>query len=468
MAHIGIGLDFGTSNTTAAVYDGRNISYIRLDDLTEEGVIMPTALYLDREFHSSTGSEAILKYLQDNTSRRIVLTDKEIGCITVHMGEMDRDHTIERDRTYTQVITGKIDAELPGRLFKSMKSYLGDKGDPRFDVFGRKFRLEAILTIILRHIAEKITDFTKENEFSLCIGRPVLYSGTAADSESLALNRMKLSGARAGMENFSFMLEPEAAALSYLHSHKSGGKENILVFDFGGGTMDLCVLEKSEHNIKFLGAAGIPRAGDNIDRMIFRNKVAPLLGAGLSFSHNFHYAEFEDYLLNWQSTYLLNQAVYIEKINTLIKAGGSAKEKGLRLKKLVRCNGSFQLLEQIEQAKIELSGKDCTSIVMEEIDLDVDLTRTDLEDILSPVFSDIDQVVREVLEIAELKKAQLNRIVCTGGSSRIPAVRKYIASLLGKEPEEWNSFRGIAAGLAVAAYREFSTDAKSGIEINEN
>ena len=100
---------------------------------------------LDREFHSSTGSEAILKYLQDNTSRRIVLTDKEIGCITVHMGEMDRDHTIERDRTYTQVITGKIDAELPGRLFKSMKSYLGDKGDPRFDVFGRKFRLEAIV-----------------------------------------------------------------------------------------------------------------------------------------------------------------------------------------------------------------------------------------------------------------------------------------------------------------------------------
>ena len=75
--------------------------------------------------------------------------------------------------------------------------------------------MEAILTIILRHIAEKSTDFTKENEFSLCIGRPVLYSGTAADSESLALNRMKLSGARAGMENFSFMLEPEAAALSY-------------------------------------------------------------------------------------------------------------------------------------------------------------------------------------------------------------------------------------------------------------
>ena len=414
---------------------------------------MPTTLYLDREIHSAVGGEAILKYLEDNTGRRIILTDKEIGCITVYMGEMDRDHTIERDRTYTQVITGKIDADLPGRLFKSMKSYLGDKGDSRFDVFGKKFSLEAIMTVILRQVAEKINGFILGDEFSICIGRPVIYSGTADDSEALALERMRLSGSRAGLKNFSFMLEPEAAALSYLNDHSGREEEYILVFDFGGGTMDLCVLKITKEGIEFLGAAGIPRAGDNIDRLIFRGKIAPLLGAGLSVSHSFHYSEFEDNLLNWQSTYLLNQASYIEKINNLIKYRGSAAEKGFRLKKLIRCNGSFQLMERIEQAKIELSSKDSAIIRMEEIDLEVEITRAELEEILLPVFQDIDQVVTEVIENSNLRREKLGRIVCTGGSSRIPAVRAHIASLLCKDPEEWDPFRGIASGLAVAAYK---------------
>ncbi len=452
MAHIGIGLDFGTSNTTAAVYDGRSIEYIRLDEYLNEGIIMPTALYLDREIQPTVGGGAILRYLEENTSRKITLTDKEIGCITVHMGEMDRDHTIERDRSYTQVVTGKIDAELPGRLFKSMKSYLGDTGDPRFDVFGKKFRLEAILTIILRHVAERLGEHVKEQEFSLRIGRPVIYCGNAAYSETIALERMTVSSSRAGMENFSFMLEPEAAALSYLNSHPGPEHENILVVDFGGGTLDLCILEKGSGGLKFLGAAGIPRAGDNIDRLIFRKKIAPLLGDGLTISHDFHYPEFEEYLLNWQSTYLLNQAAYIEKVNMLIREGGTTGEKGRRLKMLIRCNGSFQLMERIEQAKIELSEKVLTSITMEEINLDVEFTRAELEEIIMPVFHDIEQVINEVLQNAELGKEQISRIVCTGGTSRIPSVRKHIAALTGKDPEEWNSFRGIAAGLAVAAY----------------
>lgn len=452
MAPIGIGLDFGTSNTTAAVFDGREISYIRIDANMEEGVIMPTALYLDREIQSTVGSLALLRCLEDNTGRKIVLTDKEVGCVTVHMGEMDRDHFIERDRTFTTTVTGKIDAELPGRLFRSMKSYLGDAGEPRFDVFGKRFRLEAILTIILRQVAEKIGAFTGSGDFNLCIGRPVLYNGSSAESDALALQRMRQSCGNAGLERFSFMLEPEAAALSYLHSHPFCGKENILVFDFGGGTLDLCVLERSQGEMEFLGAAGIPRAGDRIDRLIYREKIAPLLGAGLGGSRDFHYSEYEENLLNWQSTYLLNEARYMEKINRLIQEGGDPAEAGTRLKKLIRCNGSFQLMEQIEQAKIELSSQESTSITMREIGLDVMMTRAELEEMLKPVYHDIDQVVREVLEKADRTEREINRIVCTGGSSRIPAVRCYISGLLGREPEEWDSFRGIAAGLAVAAF----------------
>lgn len=454
MRKIGIGLDFGTSNTTAAIFDGDDISYIRLDALTEKGIIMPTALYLDREFSPVVGSGALRQCLEDNTGRKIVLTDKEVGCVTVHMGEMDRDYFIERDRTFTTVVSGKIDAELPGRLFRSMKSYLGDKGDIRFDVFGRKFKLEAILTIILRHIFQQIGESATEAEYELYVGRPVHYRGTSSDPGYTALERMKNTCANAGRQDISFMMEPEAAALSYLHSHKSSGRENILVFDFGGGTLDLCIMKREGEEYELAGVSGIPRAGDNIDKMIFHSKISPLLGAGLGQSCDFHFSEFEENLLNWQSTYLLNQSSYMEKINALIKRGGEEAETGRRLKRLIRSNGSFQLMEMIEQAKIELSRQEETVISMEEIDLSVAITRKEFEEILLPVFDDINSAVEQVLSVTEMSAGEVDRIVCTGGSSKIPAVRRHIQRTLGKEPEEWDSFRGIAAGLAVAAFNK--------------
>lgn len=451
---LGIGLDFGTSNTTAAVYDGDRVSFIRLDDLTEEGIIMPTALYLDREFTSTVGSGALLKCLHDNTGRKIVLTDKEVGCVTVHMGEMDRDYFIERDRSFTTTVKGKIDEQLPGRLFRSMKTYLGNQGHIRFDVFGRKFKLEAILTIILRSIFQQIPTSSAEKQVELFIGRPVRYSGNNSDASTIALERMAVTCGNGGREDVSFMMEPEAAALSYFHSHANKVRENILMFDFGGGTLDLCIMSREEKTFQLLGTAGIPRAGDNIDKMIFHRFISPLLGAGLEQEYDFHFSEFEENLLNWQSTYLLNQSSYMEKINNLIKEGGRGAEAGRRLKKLIRCNGSFQLMELVEQAKIELSEAETSSIVMDEIDLEVELERDELEGILDPVYKDMDSVVQEILSKTKLEKDSIHKIVCTGGSSRIPAVRRHISELLGLEPEVWDSFRGIAAGLSIAAFNK--------------
>lgn len=459
MSRIGIGLDFGTSNTTAAIYDGSDIHYIKLDPFTDAGIIMPTALYLDREYTPTVGSEALFRCLKDNTGRKIVLTDKEVGCVTVHMGEMDRDYFIERDRSFTTVVTGKIDSALPGRLFRSMKSYLGDKGKPQFDVFGKKFRIEAILTVLLRYIHNQIRKETGDLNIHLKVGRPVLYSGTDSDPNTIALERMAITCANAGMDNVSFIMEPEAAAVSYLHSHRESVEENVLVFDFGGGTLDLCILQKGIDSYQVLSVSGIARAGDYIDKMIYRKKLFPLLGEGLHRDYDFHFSDFEENLLNWQSTYLLNQAIYIEKINNLIKLGGEAEVIGGRLKKLIRKNASFLLIESIEQAKIELSRQDKTEITLEEIDLKIEITRDELEEIISPLLPDIDAVVHEALLRAGLDKSQISKILCTGGSSKIPAIREHLFRIFGDKIEQWDSFRGIAAGLAVAGFGENLTRA---------
>lgn len=453
MSGIGIGLDFGTSNTTAAIYDGKNFHYVKLDHYAERGTIMPTALYLDRDFKPTVGGEALARCLEDNTGRKIILSDVEVGCVTVHMGEMDRDYFIERDRSYTTVVTGKVDANLPGRLFRSMKSYLGDSGQPRFDVFGRKFRIEAILTVILRYINDQIKKEVGDLNIHLIVGRPVLYSGTGIDPNAIALDRMKTTCFNAGISHVSFLREPEAAAVSYLHSHVEKEGERILVFDFGGGTLDICILEKEKKSYRVLSVSGVARAGDFIDKLIYREKLFPYLGQGLSQDYDFHFIEFEENLLNWQSTYLLNQARYIEQINQLIKVGGEAAQKGVRLKNLIRKNASFLLIESIEQAKIALSLSDKTTIKVEEIDLQTELTREELERIIHPVLGDIDQVLREALKGAHLSAVDVDRVVCTGGSSRIPLIRKHLEKVFGDKIEQWESFRGIAAGLAVTGFK---------------
>jgi len=453
MSGVGIGLDFGTSNTTAAIFDGSHMHYIKLDNYTESGIIMPTALYIDREYAPTVGSEALGRCLKDNTGRKIVMTDKEVGCVTVHMGEMDRDYFIERDRSFTTVVTGKIDASLPGRLFRSMKSYLGNKGNPQFDVFGKKFRIEAILTVLLRYIHKQIKIETGDLHLHLYVGRPVLYSGSDSDPNTIALERMEKTCRNAGINQVTFLMEPEAAAISYLHSHTGSCKENILVFDFGGGTLDLCILEKENEDYQVLSVSGIARAGDYIDRMIYRKKVFPLLGEGLHRDYDFHFMEYEENLLNWQSTYLLNQAVYIEKINDLIKQGGEAEIIGQRLKSLIRNNASFLLIESIEQAKIELSVKEETLIVIDEIDLELKISRVELEDIISPMLLDIDRVIDEALSRAGIDSSIIDRIICTGGSSRIPMVKSHLTDIFGDKIEQWDSFRGIAAGLAVAGFK---------------
>ncbi len=452
MYRIGIGLDFGTSNTTVAIYDGNDMYYVKLDYLTETGVIMPTALYLDRNYSPTVGSEALKRCLEDNTGRKIVMTDKEVGCITVHMGEMDRDHFVERDRSYTTMVTGKVDSSLPGRLFRSMKSYLGNKGRPVFDVFGKKFSIEAILTVILRYINEQIRKDVGDYDYHLYIGRPVLYSGTDNDPNNIALERMGKTCNNAGIGKVSFLMEPEAAAISYLHSTEHKENENILVFDFGGGTLDICILKKEVLGFSVLSVAGIARAGDYMDRLIYIEKIFPELGDNLYSDYDFHFSDFADNLLNWQSTYLLNQAEYIEKINNAMKFGGEVEKKVSRLKKLIRKNASFLLIEKIEQAKIALSDNEIADVKVEEIDLELQLSREDFEQIISPVLIDIDSVIVTALERGGISPDKIDRVVCTGGSSRIPLVRNHLESYFEQKIEQWETFRGIAAGLAVSCY----------------
>ncbi|MDC7232168.1 MAG: Hsp70 family protein [Spirochaetales bacterium] len=460
MKKIGAGLDFGNSNTTLALYDGEGIEYLKIDTALKKGSVMPSALYIHKNREFETGSRALLRYLEENTNRKIRLSEVEVGTIEVHMGEMDRDYFIERDRSFTARLHARIDKDQPGRLFRGLKMYLGESEDKRFKIFNKLFRLEALLNMMLRPVREHWEEKGLSLQ-SIHVGRPVRYQGSSDREGHQAVGRMKNALDLARFPEALFLEEPVAAAWSYLDDHRLKNSDTLLVFDFGGGTLDLALLKKnSQKGFQVLGCEGITRAGDWIDRELYRRYVFPLLGAGESIPYRkddgtrstypFPFSDFEELLLNWQSTHLLNQSRYLEVLNKALLCEGEVGEKADRLNRLIRCNGSFTLIKLIEQAKKELSEKEKTAIVYPEINLELLLTRDHLNEAIKPFLTEIPELIDTLLERCGIEK--VDRVVSTGGSSLIPGIRQTLEQRFPGAVEEWDPFRSIAAGLAMADY----------------
>ena len=83
---IGAGLDFGTSNSTAALFDGERLTYV---DLEDGSPILPTAIHLDRGYAATTGQAAIDRYVEENRGRRVELVAEVIGEASSHLGSGD-------------------------------------------------------------------------------------------------------------------------------------------------------------------------------------------------------------------------------------------------------------------------------------------------------------------------------------------------------------------------------------------
>src|SRR5262245_16687582 len=122
---IGIGIDFGTSNSLVATYDGETV---RLIPLEVDGPIMPTATYIDRTFHTLTGDAAIARYIEDNTGRVVELAPEVIGRSEVLIAE-DNDElsrAAPQTASFDMVSSAQVDLNQRGRLFRGVKRLLGD------------------------------------------------------------------------------------------------------------------------------------------------------------------------------------------------------------------------------------------------------------------------------------------------------------------------------------------------------
>lgn len=461
---LGIGIDFGTSNSSVAIFDGHELRYVALEPGAASPEVMPTALYLDRDLSAEVGRSAIDAYMRDNAGRLIELQREDVGEILITVAGTDATHGSSEDGgaiTSAAHVHAFTDQEMPGRLFRSIKRWLGNASVDRVRVFDAHYRLVALVTPILTHLREAAEGAVGARLSRAHVGRPVVYEGRGENPNALALRRMREACGHARISAPVLYPEPIAAARSFLRSRDERGEQFVLAFDFGGGTLDLTLIRARDGAFDVLASHGTGLGGDAIDRIIYRQKLFPELGEGALVykplgdrleKQPFPFREFADRLLNWTLAYELNRPELLELMAKGAREGGETGRRLERLHALVAGNLSYALLESIESAKVRLSTEARTRIVLDELDVDVEITRAELEGWLRPVLGDVETCVSRLLEAAKLPAEAVSEVVRTGGSSRIPAVIDLLDGIFPDRVVEYDAFTSIAAGLAIASY----------------
>ncbi len=463
-AHVGIGVDFGTSNSAAALFDGKRVHMVWLE---QNSVTMPTASYIDRQFQVCTGQEAIDTYIANNMGRKVELGVEVLGegrSSTGQIGEHGLPEKAETSLVYGQAF---VDAGEKGRLFRGVKRMLGRVDVPRLMVFEKAFRLVALIAPILLRIRLAVQQTLLTHGITgpadhACIGHPVNFEGRDEKHNDVAMERLSEACQHAGFTQRQFYPEPLAAALSYMHANPRASAGTLLAVDFGGGTLDLCVLRREGVRFEVAAIHGIGLGGDHLDQTLFRELLFPLLGKGERWRRKgedreietlFPFESYEDLILNWAVSYMLNQNQYTTPVRQCIEQGGEAAVKFARLYELIKQNYSYLVFQALKDLKATLSEQEEAVLDIPEIDVQITLTRARFEDLIKGQLQQFEEAVRDTLTRAHMEATQIDVVVSTGGSSLIPAVRSVLERLCPGKVVAHDPFTSVAAGLAIAQYR---------------
>jgi molecular chaperone DnaK len=289
----------------------------------------------------------------------------------------------------------------PDRTIASIKRHMGDNYKVNID--GKDYTPQEISSMILRKLADDASKYLGEKVTSAVITVPAYFN----DAQRQAT---KDAGKIAGLDVLRIVNEPTAAALAYgLEKEKS---EKVLVFDLGGGTFDVSVLEIGDGVHEVLSTSGDTHLGGD---------------------------DFDQKVMDWI-------------------CGEFKKQEGIDLK------GDKQAMQRVkeaaEKAKCELSSVFETNINLPFITadangpkhLDLNLTRAKFEDLCFDLLERCKKPVEQALQDAGISKNEINEVVLVGGSSRIPAVQKLVKDYTGKEPNQSvNPDEVVAVGAAIQA-----------------
>ncbi len=351
-----IGIDLGTSNSAAAVLEGGRPKIVpSAEGTTAAGKAFPSFVAFTKDGQMLVGEPA----------RRQAVTNPE-GTVMAAKRKMGTDY--------------------------------------RYKIYGKEYSPQQISAFILQKIKRDAEAFLGDKVEKAVITVPAYFD----DNQRQAT---KDAGAIAGLEVVRIINEPTAASLAY-GLDKAGKEQKILVFDFGGGTLDVTIMEFGGGVFEVKSTSGDTQlGGTDMDRVIV------------------------DYLVSYYKG-----------------------ETGIDLSK--DSVAMMRLREAGEKAKIELSTTLSTQINLPYLTADstgpkhfvYDFTRAKLEELVEPLISRCRGSVEQALADAKLSPSNIDRVILVGGPTRMPVVQRFVESMLGKKVEGGvDPMECVAFGAAIQA-----------------
>lgn len=414
---ISCGIDFGTSNSTCAVFNTDNVALVPLE---KENPVLPSALFFSRDNEIFYGKEAINAYVE---------------------GE-------------------------EGRLLRGLKSVLGTSLMSERTVIGRKsMTFEAILSVYIAHLKHKAEVLLGADLKNIVMGRPVHFHDNDEAADRRSEDVLKKIAKRNGFKNIEFQYEPIAAA--YAHERKITKETLALVVDLGGGTSDFTIIRLSperanKHDRKddILATSGIRVGGTTFDKALSLASFMPDLGLGSSY-----YSDFDDNqilpvpsrpyhnLSEWPLIYQGQSPKAIRETKSLLRTA-LEPEKLRNLLYIQEKSLGHYFLQMVEKAKIALSDKDVYNTDFSTLDIALRTltTRDTFIHSITPLIERIQGCLDECLTLSGCSCEDINLVILTGGSSELPIINEMVSSKFKRASfSKDDKFGSVGRGLAYNA-----------------
>lgn len=373
-----IGIDLGTTNSCVAVLDGKTAKVI---ENAEGDRTTPSIIAYTQDGETLVGQPAKRQAVTNPTNT--------LFAIKRLIGRRFEDKEVQRD----------IDI-MPFKILKA------DNGDAWVEANGQKTAPPQISAEVLKKMKKTAEDYLGEEVTAAVITVPAYFN----DSQRQAT---KDAGRIAGLEVKRIINEPTAAALAY-GMEKNKGNNTIAVYDLGGGTFDISIIEidvvDGEHTFEVLATNGDTHLGGE---------------------------DFDNRMINY----------LVEEFK---------KEQGFDLRKDPLA--MQRLKEAGEKAKIELSSAQQTEVNLPYITADasgpkhlaIKVTRAKLESLVEELVKQSLAPLKQALNDADLSVGEIDEIILVGGQTRMPLVQKYVTEFFGKEPrKDVNPDEAVAVGAAI-------------------
>jgi molecular chaperone DnaK len=366
-----IGIDLGTTNSCVAILEGGEPKVLT----NEEG---------------ARTTPSVVGFTKDG--------EKLVGQIAKRQAVTNPENTIYSSKRFIGRHFEEINDEIKRVPYKVTKV---KNNECAFDIRGKNFSPEEIGALILQKLKKTAEDYLGHEVKEAVITVPAYFN----DAQRQAT---KDAGRIAGLDVKRIINEPTAAALAYGLDKKK--EEKIAIYDFGGGTFDISILE----------------VGDNVVEVKSTNGDTHLGGD-----------DFDDKIMEWLIVeFKKDQGVDLSKDKMALQ----------------------RLKEAAEKAKIELSSAQETEINLPFVTADasgpkhlnIKLSRSKFEQLIEPLVQRSVEPCRKALKDAGLSAAQIDEVVLVGGSTRVPMIQKMVKEFFGKEPNRSvNPDEVVAVGAAV-------------------